>query len=167
MKISICPGSFDPVTYGHIDIIERACDIFDHVYVVVLNNPKKKNFFSVTERIEMLDLSTAHLANITVESFGGLVIDYARKKGALAIVRGLRAVTDFEYEFKLAAMNRNLDPEIETVFMMTSSEFSFLSSSAVKEVASFGGDVSQWVCDDVAKRLYDKFEAEKEVKGSE
>ncbi len=157
MKISVCPGSFDPVTYGHVDIIERACDIFDHVYVAVLNNSAKKPLFTVEERIEMLKLSTKHLSNVTVESFAGLIVEYAKEKGALAIVRGLRAVTDFEYEFKLAAMNRNLDPEIETIFMMTSIEFAFLSSSAVKEVASFGGNVSKWVSNEVAEFLRIKY----------
>lgn len=167
MKISVCPGSFDPVTYGHVDIIERASDLFDQVFVAVLRNPEKKAFFDVPERLEMLKSSLQHLPNVTVESFDGLVINYAREKGALAIVRGLRAVTDFEYEFKLAAMNRNLAPNIETVFMMTSSEFSFLSSSAVKEVASFEGDVSKWVSNDVAKRLYQKYSQLKEVRDSE
>lgn len=160
MKISVCPGSFDPVTYGHVDIIERSCELFDHVYVAVLKNINKRPLFTVEERIQMLKHTTKHLSNVSVESFEGLVVEYAKKKGALAIVRGLRAVTDFEYEFKLAAMNRNLDPEIETVFMMTSSEYSFLSSSAVKEVASFGGNVSKWVSEEVAECLYSKFRAE-------
>ncbi|HKM17576.1 MAG TPA: pantetheine-phosphate adenylyltransferase, partial [Limnochordia bacterium] len=154
MKICVCPGSFDPVTYGHVDIIQRVSELFDHVYVAVLRNREKQSFFSIDERLEMLHLSVKELDNVSVESFDGLVVEYARKKGATAIVRGLRAVTDFEYEFKLATMNRNLDPEIETIFMMTSSQYSFLSSSAVKEVASFGGDVSQWVSPEVAKRLY-------------
>ena len=157
MKISVCPGSFDPVTYGHIDIIQRASEIFDHVYVAVLQNRGKTACFTTSERLEMLKDCVKHLTNVSVESFDGLVVDYAREKGALAIVRGLRAVTDFEYEFKLAAMNRNLAPKIETVFMMTSSQYSFLSSSAVKEVASFGGDVSQWVAPAVAERLYAKY----------
>ncbi|MDI9420369.1 MAG: pantetheine-phosphate adenylyltransferase [Firmicutes bacterium] len=158
MKICVCPGSFDPVTYGHVDIIQRVSELFDHVYVAVLRNREKQSFFSIDERLEMLHLSVKELDNVSVESFDGLVVEYARKKGATAIVRGLRAVTDFEYEFKLATMNRNLDPEIETIFMMTSSQYSFLSSSAVKEVASFGGDVSQWVSPEVAKRLYAKYQ---------
>jgi pantetheine-phosphate adenylyltransferase len=146
------------VTYGHVDIIQRVSELFDHVYVAVLRNREKQSFFSIDERLEMLHLSVKELDNVSVESFDGLVVEYARKKGATAIVRGLRAVTDFEYEFKLATMNRNLDPEIETIFMMTSSQYSFLSSSAVKEVASFGGDVSQWVSPEVAKRLYAKYQ---------
>lgn len=157
MRISVCPGSFDPVTYGHIDIIERASELFEHVYVAVLQNRGKTACFTTEERLEMLAESVKHLTNVSVESFDGLVVDYARKKGA-GDCAGLRAVTDFEYEFKLAAMNRNLAPEIETVFMMTSSQYSFLSSSAVKEVASFGGDVSQWVSPAVAERLYAKYE---------
>lgn len=161
MKICVCPGSFDPVTFGHVDIIERAADLFDHVYVAVLRNLGKTSLFTVAERIEMLKRSVEHLQNVSVESFNGLVVNYAREKGALAIVRGLRAVSDFEYEFKLAAMNRNLDPEIETVFMMTSSQYSFISSSSVKEVASFGGDVSQWVSPYVAEQLYAKFQIER------
>ncbi len=157
VKISVYPGSFDPVTFGHIDIVERAAAIFDHVYVAILKNAEKEAFFSIDERLEMLQESVSHLKNVSIDSFNGLVVDYAQKKQALAIVRGLRAVTDFEYEFKLAAMNRNLKPDVETVFMMTSTQFSFLSSSAVKEVASFGGDVSQWVLPHVAKKLYAKF----------
>ncbi len=157
MKISICPGSFDPVTYGHLDIVQRAADIFDHVYLAVLNNPDKHPLFTVEERIALLEESISMLSNVSVDCFDGLAIEYAKQKGALAIVRGLRAVTDFEFEFKLAAMNRVLDPEIETVFMMTSSEYSFISSSAVKEVASLGGNVSQWVSPKVAQQLYAKF----------
>ena len=113
--------------------------------------------FSVEERIEMLVEETRQFGNVSVETFSGLAVEYARQKGAIAIVRGLRAVTDFEFEFKLAAMNRNLEPTIETIFMMTSSDYSFISSSAVKEVASLGGDVSKWVCPAVARRLYEKF----------
>jgi pantetheine-phosphate adenylyltransferase len=157
VRISVCPGTFDPVTYGHVDIIQRASRLFDHVYVAVMRNPEKKPLFTVTERISMLQAQLAHLPNVTVESFAGLAVEYAHEKGALAIVRGLRAVTDFEFEFKLAAMNRNLADDVETVFMMTSSEYSFISSSAIKEVASLGGDVSKWVSPPVAAQLYDKF----------
>ena len=156
MRISVCPGTFDPVTYGHVDIIQRASRLFDHVYVAVMRNPEKKPLFTVTERISMLQAQLAHLPNVTVESFAGLAVEYAHEKGALAIVRGLRAVTDFEFEFKLAAMNRNLADDVETVFMMTSSEYSFISSSAIKEVASLVG-TSKWVSPPVAAQLYDKF----------
>lgn len=157
MKISVCPGSFDPVTFGHIDIFKRASDLFDHVYVTVLNNPEKKALFSVEERVELLNEAVSDISNVSVERFDGLVVDYAKQKGAIAIVRGLRAVTDFEFEFKLASMNRHLDPEIETVFMMTSSEYSFISSSSVKEVASLGGNVHRWVTPATAEKLYAKF----------
>lgn len=157
MKIAVYPGSFDPVTYGHLDIIRRAADLFDVVYVAVLINPNKRALFSVEERVEMLKETTKDIPNARCEHFVGLAVDYARQKGAVAIVRGLRAVTDFEMEFKMAAMNSQLDPEIETVFMMTSSEYSFLSSSAIKEVASMGGDVSRWVPPYVRQRLYEKY----------
>jgi pantetheine-phosphate adenylyltransferase len=158
MRIGVCPGTFDPVTYGHLDIIKRASNLFDHVYLSILHNPHKVPLFSVEERIEMLVEETRQFTNVSVETFSGLAVEYAKQKNAIAIVRGLRAVTDFEFEFKLAAMNRNLDSSIETVFMMTSSEYSFISSSAVKEVASLGGDVSKWVSPRVAELLYAKFE---------
>ncbi len=161
MRIGICPGSFDPVTYGHIDIVERAARLFDHMYIAVLHNPEKTPLFDLTERTTMLEEATSSLDNVTVESFSGLSVEYAKARKAMAIVRGLRAVTDFEFEFKLASMNRQLAPDIETVFMMTSSEYSFLSSSAVKEVASMGGDVSRWVEPAVAERLYAKFREKK------
>lgn len=157
MRIGVCPGTFDPVTYGHLDIIRRASSLFDHVYISVLHNPHKVPLFSVEERIAMLVEETREFNNVSVETFSGLAVDYAKQKHAIAIVRGLRAVTDFDFEFKLAAMNRNLESSIETVFMMTSSEYSFISSSAVKEVAGLGGDVSKWVSPPVAELLYQKF----------
>ena len=132
MRIGVCPGTFDPITYGHLDIIKRASRLFDHLYVAILVNPHKTPLFSVEERRIMLEAELRGLDRVSVETFRGLSIEYAKQKNAIAIVRGLRAVTDFEFEFKLAAMNRNLEGSIETVFMMTSSEYSFLSSSAVK-----------------------------------
>ncbi len=156
-RIAVYPGSFDPVTYGHLDIITRAAHLFDQLYVAVLHNPAKQPTFSADERVEMLRECSAHLANVHCEQFDGLVVAYARSRGAVAIVRGLRAVSDFEAEFKMAAMNRYLDPDIETVFMMTASEYSFISSSIVKEVASFGGDVRQYVPPGVARRLAARF----------
>lgn len=157
MRICVCPGSFDPVTYGHVDIIERASHLFDQVYVAVLVNLQKTPLFTVEERIALLKDCVSDLPNVKVESFNGLVVDYAHQKEAIAIVRGLRAVTDFEYELKTATMNRNLNNEIETVFLMTNSEYSFLSSSIVKEVASFGGDVSKWVSPTVEHQLRLKY----------
>ncbi|NLJ80595.1 MAG: pantetheine-phosphate adenylyltransferase [Firmicutes bacterium] len=157
MKIAICPGTFDPVTYGHLDIIKRSSSLFDHAYICVLQNPSKIPFFTVEERLEMLSLETKQIANVSVETFSGLAVEYAKQKGAIAIVRGLRAITDFDFEFKLASMNHSLASSIETIFMMTSSEYSFISSSAVKEVASLGGDISKWVSPAVAELLYAKF----------
>ncbi|MGI6567124.1 MAG: pantetheine-phosphate adenylyltransferase [Firmicutes bacterium] len=157
MKIAVCPGSFDPVTYGHLDIITRACDLFDRIYVAVLDNPAKQALFTAEERVELLRKATEHLDIVVCEQFGGLVVEYAKRRGAVAIVRGLRAVTDFEYELKMASMNHHLDKDVETVFMMTSNEWSFLSSSAVKEVASLGGDISAWVPPCVAEALTKRF----------
>jgi pantetheine-phosphate adenylyltransferase len=157
MKIAVCPGSFDPVTYGHLDIITRACDIFDRVYVAVLPNLGKEALFTPSERVEMLIRATKDLDTVICEEFNGLVVEYAKLRGAVAIVRGLRAVTDFEVELKMASMNHYLDKDVETIFMMTSNEYSFLSSSAVKEVASLGGNVSAWVPSFVAEALSRKY----------
>lgn len=157
MKIAVCPGSFDPVTYGHLDIITRACDIFDRLYVAVLPNPGKQALFTASERVEMLTKATKDLDTVICEQFNGLVVEYAKSRGAIAIVRGLRAVTDFEVELKMASMNHHLDKDVETIFMMTSNEYSFLSSSAVKEVASLGGNVSAWVPSFVAEALARKY----------
>jgi len=143
--IAICPGSFDPVTVGHMDIITRAAAIFDKVYVAVLHNPKKHPVFTEEERVGLLKTATAGMPNVEVETWDGLLIDYAACKGAGVIVKGLRAVSDYEYEFQMALANRKLRPEIETVFLTTSSENMFLSSSVVKQIASFGGDISSFV----------------------
>lgn len=164
MAIAIYPGSFDPVTYGHLDIVRRAQALFDMVYVAVLINPGKRALFSLEERLEMLRESTAGMENVCCEAFDGLAVEYARSRNAYAMVRGLRAVSDFEAEFKLASANRHLDPNIEMVYLMTSNEFSFLSSSIVREVASMGGDVADWVPPSVVRRLQAKFGV-KEGKG--
>jgi len=156
-RIAVCPGSFDPVTNGHLDIIERAAAVFEHVVVGILNNPEKKALFTIDERVEMLKECVSHLSNVTVDSFSGLLVEFARAHGAIAIVRGLRAVSDFEFEFRMASMNRKLAPDIETFFMMTSNEYAYLSSSVVKQVASFGGCVRGLVPPIVEKRLRDKF----------
>ena len=155
MKIVVCPGSFDPLTNGHVDIITRASQIFDKVIVAVLHNPNKKPLFTMEEREEMIRV--ADLKNVEVDAFSGLLVDYARQRGACAIVRGLRAVSDFEFELMQASVNRKLAPELETVYMMTSNDFSFLSSSVVKEVAAFRGDVSCMVPEIVAAKLSEKF----------
>ncbi|HHV61918.1 MAG TPA: pantetheine-phosphate adenylyltransferase [Firmicutes bacterium] len=157
MAIAVYPGSFDPVTCGHLDIIERASRMFDLVIVAVLRNPSKKPLFTVEERVDMLQSAVCHLSNVRVDHFGGLLVDYARRQGATAIIKGLRAVSDFEYEFQMASVNRKLDPTIETLFMMTSNEYAFLSSSVVKEVASLGGCIQGLVPGEVEKRLRGKF----------
>lgn len=144
MKIGVCPGSFDPVTLGHMDIITRACKIFDKIIVAVPVNPEKHSSFTVEERMEMLRTVTAGM-NVEVDCVQGLLADYAREKNATAIIKGLRAMTDFEYEFQMALTNKKLNPEVETMFLPTSNEHMFLSSSMVKQVAGFGGDISHFV----------------------
>lgn len=141
----IYPGSFDPVTNGHLDIIERCSEKFEHVIVAILNNQSKNNIFTLEERIELLKKSTAHLDNVEIDSFSGLLSDYARGKYCPNIVRGLRAVSDFEYEMQMALVNKKLFPELETYFLVSNNKYSFLSSSIVKEIASFGGNVSCFV----------------------
>lgn len=156
MRIALCPGSFDPVTYAHLDIIQRASRLFDRVHVAVLENPNKNPLFSLEERLEMLKEATKNWSKVEQGVFSGLVVEYARRVGASAIVRGLRAVSDFEYEFQMAAMNRHLAEDVETVFVMTSSEYAFVSSSLIKEVVRYGGDVSRWVPPNVKERLEER-----------
>ncbi|EHM4386580.1 TPA: pantetheine-phosphate adenylyltransferase [Listeria monocytogenes] len=156
-KIAVIPGTFDPITNGHLDIIERAAKIFDVLYVSVLNNSSKKPLFTIEERMEMIRQVTAHLPNVQVESASGLTVDYAATRGATAIVRGLRAVSDFEYEMQIASMNRTLNAEIETFFIMTNTKYSFLSSSMVKEVAQYQGDISELVPEIVNEQVKAKF----------
>jgi len=157
LNIGIYPGSFDPITYGHLDIIARSSKLFDKLIVAVLTNPRKNALFTVDERIEMIRESVKDFDNIEIESFSGLLVDFARMKKAKAIIKGLRAVSDFEYELQMALMNSKLDNEIETIFIMTSSKYSFLSSSIVKEVSSFGGCVAGLVPPIVEERLRQKF----------
>ncbi len=157
-RIAVCPGSFDPVTLGHLDIITRASSLFDHVIVLVSVNMQKSNFsFSLDERKNMIRSVTVDIPNVTVESFDGLLADYVKQVGAIAIVKGLRAVSDFEYEFQMALANKKLYDGAETVFLTTSAENMYLSSSVVKQIASFGGDISHFVpeqiLDDIRKRL--------------
>lgn len=149
MRVAICPGSFDPVTVGHIDIIQRAVRLFDHVIVSVLVNEGKQPVFSLEERLQMLGRALGGMPGVAVEHFDGLLMDYAREKGACAVIRGLRAVSDFEYEFQMASMNRRLNPQVETVFIMTDTRYSYLSSSLVRTVGSMEGDIAGLVPDAV------------------
>lgn len=151
MGKAIYPGSFDPVTNGHLDIIRRASEVFDEVIVAVLGNPRKNALFTFEERVHMLKKVTSPYANVEVDSFNGLLIQYAAQKNARIIIKGLRAISDFEFEFQMALVNRKLDPRIETMFVMTNSKYAYLSSSIVKEVASFGGDI----CGLVPPEVYD------------
>lgn len=152
-QIAIYSGSFDPVTNGHLDIIERSSKIFEHVIVAVFCNPYKQPMFTMEERVELLRDAVKAFPNVTVDSFGGLLIDYAQQKGASVIVRGIRAISDFEGEFQKASMNKKLDPTIETIFLMSSTEHTFLSSSIVKEAAMFGGCIKGLVPDHVQKAM--------------
>lgn len=156
-RIAVCPGSFDPITNGHLDIIARGSRIFDKVYVCILNNSKKKSLFTVEERMELIKESTKEYGNVIVDSFNGLLVDYAKSIKADVILRGLRAVSDFEYEMVITSMNRKLNDEIETFFMLTRNEYSFLSSSIVKEVAQYNGNISNLVPEVVEKALKQKF----------
>jgi len=156
-KIAIYPGSFDPVTNGHVDIAERGLKLFDKIIVAILHNPVKDFLFTVEERVEMLKLSFKDYPDITVETFDGLLVDYADSRQSIAILRGMRAVSDFEYEFQLALMNRRLKKEIQTVFLMTGLRWIFTSSSIIKEAARFGGDITGMVPPVVNKKLKEKF----------
>ncbi len=158
MVKAVYPGSFDPVTYGHLDIIERAANVVDEVIVAVLINSSKRPLFSIEERVSMLQEVTKKFPNVRVETFQGLTVDFAKQVGAKVMVRGLRAVSDFESEMQIAQTNHNLNPEIDTMFFTTSLEYAFLSSTIVREVASYGTDVSDMVPDLVAQRLKEKYE---------
>jgi len=158
---AIYPGSFDPLTYGHIDVIERSARLFDRVIVSILTNAQKAPLFSVDERTEIMrEILKPRFPNVEVEVFHGLLVDYAAQKKAQVIVRGIRAVTDYEYEFQMALMNRRLKPEIETVFMMPAEKYSYLSSRLVKEIAELGGSVAGLVPETVEKRLKQRFQRE-------
>ena len=154
-RIAIVPGSYDPVTNGHVDVISRAAGMFDEVVVAVVNASvrKSKSLFSVEDRVGFVERAMAHLPNVSVDTFDTLVVDYARRRGAKAIVKGLRAISDFEYEFEMNQLNRRLAPDVESVFVMASPQFSFLSSSGIKEMATFGGDIRDLVPEEVATRL--------------
>lgn len=161
MKTAICPGSFDPVTIGHIDIIHRAAKLFDKVIVcVMINRSKSSGLFSVEERVELLRRSLADVDNVEIEMHCGLLAEYAKEKGACAVVKGLRAVSDFEYEFQQALTNKKLNPELETVFLTANAENMYLSSSVVKQVCEFGGDISEFVpaaiCENIIRRIKER-----------
>ncbi len=153
--IAVCPGSYDPITHGHIDVISRAAEIFDELIVAVVNASTRKSraLFAAEERVRFAEAATAHLPNVRVDTFDVLIVDYARRVGATAIVKGLRAISDFEYELEMNQLNRHLADDIESVYLMASPQYSFLSSSGVKEIATFGGDVSDLVPEEVARRL--------------
>jgi pantetheine-phosphate adenylyltransferase len=153
--IAVCPGTYDPVTLGHVDIISRTSEVFDTVIVGVVNTPvrKQKTLFSIEERIEMIEDATKEIPDVQVKPFANLVVEFAREHGASAIVKGLRAISDFEYEFEMNQLNRKMAPDIESMYLMSSAQYSFLSSSGVKELAMFGGDLSELVTEAVATRL--------------
>lgn len=158
MARALYSGSFDPVTLGHLDIIKRAANVFDEVVVAVLNNKAKNPLFSVEERVNMLKETTQELPNVRITSFSGLLVDFAKKEEINVIVRGLRAITDFEYELQMAQTNHELLPEVDTMFLTTNILYSYVSSTIVKEVASYGGDVSHFVPECITERIRDKYE---------
>lgn len=156
---ALYPGTFDPPTNGHIDLIQRGAKLFEHLTVAILKNPIKNPLFTVEERVEMLEESTAALSNVSVATFDGLMVDFARQLGATAVLRGIRAISDYEHEFQMALMNRRLAPEIETVFLQPAGRYSFVSSRMLKEVFSFGGEVTGLVPPNVLKRLRNRISA--------
>jgi len=154
--IAVCPGSFDPITEGHVDVIRRASEMFEKVYVAIAQGAEKAPLFSVDERVTMARAACAEMANVEVDSFVGLVVEYARQRGAVALVKGLRAITDFDREMQMSWMNRQLAPDLCTVFLVSHPDYAFLSSSLVKDVASMGGDVTKFVPEPVLNRLKEK-----------
>lgn len=161
MKRAIYPGSFDPLTLGHLDMIERSAKIVDELVIGVLNNSAKNSLFSLDERVSMIKEMTESMPNVTVASFDGLLVDYMKENNATIIVRGLRAVTDFEYELQIAQTNHVENPEVETIFLTTSLQYSYLSSTIVKEFASYGGDISKFVPARFIDRIYEKYHISK------
>ena len=159
IRKAVYPGSFDPVSYGHMDIIRRSAEMVDELTVGVLRNQAKNALFSTQERVKMLQIVTKDIPNVRVETFEGLSVDFARSRGAEFIVRGLRAITDFEYELQMAQTNRIMAPDIDTIFLTTNLEFAYLSSTTVKEVASYGGDIARFVPPEVAREVRSKLDA--------
>ena len=158
MRIAVYPGSFDPITNGHLDIIERASRLYDRLVVGVLSNGNKNPLFSAEERVEMIRRVTVHLNNVEVDTFTGLLVDFAKSKNATVIVKGLRTVADFEYEFQMALLNKALNPEFETMFMMTNTKYSYISSSMVKELAGFHGNLTGLVPSEIIGQIKEKYE---------
>lgn len=163
MKIGIYPGSFDPVTLGHLDIILRSSKVFDKLIIAVLNNSAKNPLFSAEERVNMLKMVTKDIKNVEIEAFDGLLVDYADLKKANIIIRGLRAVTDFEYELQLAQTNYKINPHVDTMFLTTSVDYAYLSSSIVKDIAKHGGNINQFVPGDIVNFVYDKYNIKNSV----
>lgn len=161
MKRAVYPGSFDPLTLGHLDIIRRSAGIVDELVVSVLHNSAKNSLFSTDERVSMIKEVTSDIPNVKVTTFDGLLVDYVREIDASLIIRGLRAVTDFEYELQLTQTNHILNPEVETIFLTTNLQYSYLSSTIVREIASYGGDISQFVPNEFIDRIYDKYKIKK------
>ena len=156
MNLAICPGSFDPITRGHVDIIRRAASIFDKVIVLVLTNPNKNHTFDIEKRRELIEKAIGKCDNIEIDSYCGLLADYAKQKEATAIVKGLRAMSDFEYEFQMALTNKKLNSDLETLFMVTNQEYMYLSSTIVRQIAEFGGDIEQFVPHEIKDELIKK-----------
>lgn len=166
MRIAVCPGSFDPVTVGHLDIIRRVAKLFDKLIIVVMQNYNKRNHsFTVEERMDLIRraVTSFHLENVEVDSYDGLLAEYARQKGAIAVVKGLRAVSDFEFEFQQALINKKLNPELETIFLNTSSENMYLSSSIVKQICELGGDVSDLIPECIKQDVVDRLQRKEDV----
>ena len=157
MRLAVYPGTFDPITRGHTDIVSRSLGIFDRLVVAVAPNPRKGALLSLEDRVALATIATKGFPNVEVESFNGLLVEYVRQRGAHAIIRGLRAVSDFEHEFQMALLNRKIDEQLETVFLMPSEEYSYLTSSIVKELALFGGELEAFLIPEVAKRLREKY----------
>jgi pantetheine-phosphate adenylyltransferase len=158
LKIAVYPGSFDPITCGHLDIIKRSCKLFDKVIVAVLDNSQKTPLFSVAERIQLIKKCTKEIPNCEVESFGGLLVDFVKQSKAHTVIRGLRAISDFEYEFQMAMLNKKLAPDVETVFMVTNLNCLYISSSVVKEICRFGGNADGLIPEEIIKDITDKIE---------
>ena len=157
MRIAIYPGSFDPITNGHLDVIKRAANLYDKVIVGVLSNSSKSPLFTAEERVEMISQATEHIPNVSVDRFSGLLVDFVRENNASVIIKGLRTVADFEYEFQMALLNKALNPEYETVFLMTDMKYSYISSSIVKEVAKYHGDLTGFVPAQIINKIENKY----------